>query len=255
MSCKPRVPLANGARRITSLDMLGAGQAESQSIAMGRRAGLRPLSSWPRAAAWADCALVVRAIKIAAASSSEASNRGRASDGSQSRPVTLSERYLLTCGQKYKAGEARLRRIENIIGTSDSPAIAGQLHHLAHAGLVEYIRLSRSDLARHRLRVKSSAGNEYGIALPRSQHLSNGAVLVLEPERAVVVRLEEEQWLVLEPRDIPAALELGYRAGNMHWRVHFDEGRLRIAIDGEEQTYLARLETLVGDRVRKIDVE
>jgi urease accessory protein len=255
MSCKPRVPLANGARRITSLDMLGAGQAESQSIAMGRRAGLRPLSSWPRAAAWADCALVVRAIKIAAASSSEASNRGRASDGSQSRPVTLSERYLLTCGQKYKAGEARLRRIENIIGTSDSPAIAGQLHHLAHAGLVEYIRLSRSDLARHRLRVKSSAGNEYGIALPRSQHLSNGAVLVLEPERAVVVRLEEEQWLVLEPRDIPAALELGYRAGNMHWRVHFDGGRLRIAIDGEEQTYLAKLETLVGDRVRKIDVE
>jgi len=169
--------------------------------------------------------------------------------------VTLSERYLLTRGQKYKAGGVRLRRIENIIGTSDSPAIAGQLHHLAHAGLVEYIRLSRSELARHRLRVKSSAGNEYGIALPRSQHLSNGAVLVLEPERAVVVRLEEEQWLVLEPRDIPAALELGYRAGNMHWRIHFDGGRLRIAIDGEEQTYLARLETLVGDRVRKVDVE
>jgi urease accessory protein len=148
-----------------------------------------------------------------------------------------------------------LRRIEHIIGSSDSPAIADQLHHLAHAGMVEYVLLSRGDLARHRLRVKSSAGNEYAIALPRSQHLSNGAVLVLEPDRAVVVRLEEEQWLVLEPRDISAALELGYHAGNMHWRVNFHAGRLRIAIEGEEQTYLARLESLIEDRVKKINVK
>jgi urease accessory protein len=148
-----------------------------------------------------------------------------------------------------------LRRIENIIGTIDSPAIADQLHHLAHAGMVEYILLSRGDLARHRLRVKSSAGNEYGIALPRSQHLSNGAVLVLEADKAVVVRLEEEQWLVLEPSDVPAALELGYQAGNMHWRVRFDAGRLRIAVEGDEKSYLARLEFLIGDRVKIIDVE
>jgi urease accessory protein len=148
-----------------------------------------------------------------------------------------------------------LRRIENIIGTIDSPAIADQLHRLAHAGMVEYIVLSRGDLARHRLRVKSSTGDEYGIALPRSQHLSNGAVLVLDADRAVIVRLEEEHWLVLEPRDVPAALELAYHAGNMHWRVQFDAGRLRIAIEGEEGTYLARLESLLGDRVKKINVE
>jgi urease accessory protein len=156
---------------------------------------------------------------------------------------------------RSKAGEARLRRIENIIGSIDSPEIAEQLHHLTHAGMVEYVVLARADLARHRLRVKSSAGNEYGIALPRSQHLFNGAVLVLEDDRAVVVRLEEEQWLVLAPRDVPAALELGYHAGNMHWRVRFDAGRLMIAIEGDEGSYLARLEGLVGDRVKKIDVE
>jgi urease accessory protein len=148
-----------------------------------------------------------------------------------------------------------LRRIENIVGSIDSPEIAEQLHHLTHAGVVEYVLLSRTDLARHRLRVKSSAGNEYGIALPRSQHLSNGAVLVLEADRAVVVRLEEEQWLVLAPRDVPAALELGYHAGNMHWKVRFDAGRLKIAIEGNEGTYLSRLEDLIGDRVKKIDVE
>lgn len=178
-------------------------------------------------------------------------------------PTSLPESHVaghyrnvrLVRDQNAQVGEARLRRIENIIGSIDTPAIADQLHHLAHVGRVEYIHLSRGDLARHRLRVKSSAGNEYGIALPRSQHLSNGAVLVLEADRAVVIRLEEEQWLVLEPRDVPAALELGYHAGNMHWRVQFDAGRLRIAIEGEEGTYLARLESLIGDRVKKIDVE
>jgi urease accessory protein len=148
-----------------------------------------------------------------------------------------------------------LRRLETIIGSIDSPDIAEQLHRLSHTGMVEYLDLERADLARHRLRVKGSAGNEYAIALPRSQHLSNGAVLVLEGDRAVVVRLKEEQWLVLVPRDVPAALELGYHAGNMHWRVRFDAGRLMIAIESDEGSYLARLEGLIGDRVKKIDVE
>src|SRR5262245_53950824 len=121
--------------------------------------------------------------------------------------------------------------------------------------MVEYVVLARADLARHRLRVRSSAGNEYGIALPRSQHLSNGAVLVLESDRAVVVRLEEEQWLVLAPRDVSAALELGYHVGNMHWRVRFDADRLMIAVEGNERNYLARLEGFIGHRVKKIDDE
>jgi urease accessory protein len=167
----------------------------------------------------------------------------------------LPARIVTVWGSKFKSWVIRLRRIESIIGNIDSPEIAEQVHHLTHTGMVEYIVLERADLARHRLRVKSSAGNEYGIALPRSQHLSNGAVLVLEADRAVVVRLEDEQWLVLAPRDVPAALELGYHVGNMHWRVRFDADRLMVAIEGDEGSYLARLEGLIGDRVRKIHVE
>jgi urease accessory protein len=70
----------------------------------------------------------------------------------------------------------------------------------------------------------------------------------------VVVRLEEEHWLIVAPSDMSAALELGYQAGNMHWRVQFSGERLRIAVETEEGAYLARLGTLLAKkRVRKVD--
>ena len=73
-------------------------------------------------------------------------------------------------------------------------------------------------------------------------------------DRAIVVRLKEEEWLALEPRDAAAALELGYFAGNMHWPVRFDGTSLRIALHGPVQSYLDRLEHLIADgRVRPFE--
>jgi urease accessory protein len=86
--------------------------------------------------------------------------------------------------------------------------------------------------------------------------LSNGAVLLLEHDRAIVVRLKEEAWLSLVPRDGAAALELGYFAGNMHWPVRFEGTTLRIALHGPVQGYLERLDHLMRDgRVRRADHE
>ena len=48
---------------------------------------------------------------------------------------------------------------------------------------------------------------------------STGAILVLDESRAIIVRSETERWLRLEPRSIADAIELGYQAGNLHWRV------------------------------------
>ena len=38
-----------------------------------------------------------------------------------------------------------------------------------------------------------------------------------------------------------AALELGYFAGNLHWRVRFEGERLLVALEGPEEDYLSRL--------------
>ena len=90
--------------------------------------------------------------------------------------------------------------------------------------------------------------------LPRTERLSNGAVLLLESDRAVVVRLREAEWLALQPRDAAAALELGYFAGNMHWPVRFDGAALKIALHGPAEGYLERLDHLLKDgRIRRSD--
>jgi urease accessory protein len=83
--------------------------------------------------------------------------------------------------------------------------------------------------------------------LPRAQRLANGAVVLLERERAIVVRMNEVEWLALEPRDAAAALELGFCAGNMHWKVEFAGAHLRIALQGPAESYLERLAHLTRD--------
>ena len=143
-------------------------------------------------------------------------------------------------------------KLEGVLGPATDPAIAHKLHHLEHRGKVEYLTLSRDDTRRHRLRTATDSGTECAVILGRTQHLYNGAVLMLGEERAIVVRMREPQWLGLVARDAAAALELGYFAGNMHWSVRFDGEVLRIALAGPERDYLDRLQPLLADgRVRR----
>lgn len=139
-----------------------------------------------------------------------------------------------------------------VLGTATDPQISEHLHALAHRGAVEYVTLCRDDTARRRLHVHTDRGTEGAIILDRSDRLANGAVLQLEAERAVVVRLEETPWLALQPRDAAAALELGYFCGNMHWKVRFKGASMEVALQGPRQDYLDRLAHLIADA--RVDV-
>jgi urease accessory protein len=147
-------------------------------------------------------------------------------------------------------------KIDHIAGTATEPAIAEALHELEHHNAVEYVTLSTADTQRHRLRVMTDRGTECAIAVPRTQRLENGTVLLLEPGRAIVVRMSEVPWLTLRARDAAAALELGYFAGNMHWKVEFEGYLLRIALQGPVETYLERLSHLMQDgRITRAELE
>ncbi len=145
-------------------------------------------------------------------------------------------------------------RIHRVIGNAHDAALAERLHRLEHEGLVEYLTLERDDVHRRRLRARTDRATECLIALPREQALQDGAVLALDDARAVVVRLKVERWLALAPRDEAAALELGYFAGNLHWRVRFEGPRLLVALEGPKADYLARLEPLLRSG-RALEVE
>ena len=149
-------------------------------------------------------------------------------------------RGIIPPGHKivYAAAVLHLTRI---VGNSSASEMAEQLHRLSHDGGLEEIRLSAADTARKRLRVTTDKGTDCAIALNRDAKLENGSVLLLEDARAIVVRMLETKWLRIAPADSAAALELGYFAGNLHWRVRFDGALLEIALEGPEQNYLDRL--------------
>lgn len=145
-------------------------------------------------------------------------------------------------------------QISKILGYASDPNIAEKLHVLAHRSLVEYLTIDAADVQRQRIRRTTDRGTDCAIALPRNQRLRDGAVLKLDHDGAIVVRLTEEQWLTIEPCDKASALEFGYFAGNLHWRVKFQDGRLKIALEGPKQDYIARLRPfLESNRVREVE--
>ena len=142
--------------------------------------------------------------------------------------------------------------VTRILGAASEPALADRLHHLAHSDRVEVLIVDRDDALRRRLRGKTDKGTDIAIALERGDRLDDGAVLVLDDARAVVLRVTQERWLRIKPRDADAALDAGYCAGNNHWRVRFEPGALLVAMQGPAEHYFSRLDHLL--KAGKIEV-
>ncbi|MGA7323290.1 MAG: urease accessory protein UreE [Rhodomicrobium sp.] len=144
-------------------------------------------------------------------------------------------------------------RIESIIGSSSDEVLEDKLHYLDHSGIIEFVVVQQDDLERRRLRARTEAGEEVAITLPRDQRLYDGAVLYLDEHRAIIIRSGDQRWLRFSPRTAADALELGYAAGNLHWRVRFDGRDLMVAQNGPKDTYLARLQHLIS--VGRVNVQ
>lgn len=136
--------------------------------------------------------------------------------------------------------------IERVLGSRLEPAFHERIHHLEHHGAVDIVTVAAVDMPRRRLRLVSAKGVDLAIALPRDQKLFDGAVLLIDEERAIVVRADVERWLSFQPRSIAEGVELGYHAGNLHWRVRFAGERLLVALEGPIEGYYARLDALPG---------
>jgi len=108
-------------------------------------------------------------------------------------------------------------RIDRVLGSRLEPEFSEELHRLEHRGAIDIVNVPVADLARRRLLITTRGGEELAIALPRHQKLFDGAVLLLDGDRAIVVRAASERWLRLEPRSRqprpPAARAVSGREG------------------------------------------
>ncbi|MBN9508819.1 MAG: urease accessory protein UreE [Alphaproteobacteria bacterium] len=136
-------------------------------------------------------------------------------------------------------------RLHGIVGRADDAELHQRLHALEHAGALERVTMEEADLGRRRIRLTSDKGTDCAISVDRAEDLSEGAVLLLEPGRAIVLRVGVAKAWRLRARDAGAALQLGWHAGNLHWRVRFDGDMLLVLLDGPLAEYRARLAALL----------
>ena len=153
---------------------------------------------------------------------------------------------------------AGLRILEGIVGWVTDQEVADRLHELRHPPYlehaVEYLHLDVHDLDRKRLRATSDAGTDYAIVLPRDSALADGAVLLLEPDRAVVVRAGAPRTMTLRANDIGAALRLGFLVGHLHWKADQRNESVVVHLEGPESDYTSRIvELLENGRVESLD--
>ena len=99
--------------------------------------------------------------------------------------------------------------LNSILGYAADEPFDSALHDLSHADKVEYLTISPEDTSRRRMKVITNKGTECAIALNRDQQLSDGAVLNISADRAIVVRLAQQKWLLLEAKIMQQRLKLG----------------------------------------------
>jgi urease accessory protein len=149
---------------------------------------------------------------------------------------------------------AHLRILHEIVGWVTDQAVADRLLELRHEHAVEYLHLDVHDLDRKRLRATSDAGTDYAIVLQRDSALADGAVLLLEPDRAVVVRAGAPRTMTLRANDIGAAMRLGLLAGHLHWKADQRDDTVVVHLEGPESDYTSRIvELLDSGRVESLD--
>ena len=132
-------------------------------------------------------------------------------------------------------------RLHGIVGKTDDPAFSALLHDLEHVDGIELLYVPPSDAGRKRFRLSTDRGTDCAVSLDRDEELIDGALLYIDPERAIIARFGEQELWRLHPADEAAALKLGWNAGNLHWRVRFEDDCLVVLLDGPLHTYRARI--------------
>ncbi|MGC2781092.1 MAG: urease accessory protein UreE [Bradyrhizobium sp.] len=136
-------------------------------------------------------------------------------------------------------------RLHGIIGRADDKVYAGKLHTLEHRGGIELLFVPSADAGRKRFRLTTDRGTDCAVSLDRDEELVDGALLHLDSDRAIIARFGEQKVWRLRARDPASALKLGWHAGNLHWRVRFEDDCLVVLLDAPLDTYRARILPLI----------
>ena len=133
-----------------------------------------------------------------------------------------------------------------------STAVLGLAHEQRFSGKhVERVAITSADATKRRLRCRTDTGSDLLIDVPRGTYLEDGAVLVDDGERIVVVVREPEDALVIRlsatldhAELVRQAALIGHAFGNQHVPVDVVEGDVLVPITTSRSIAASTLERL-----------
>lgn len=140
--------------------------------------------------------------------------------------------------------------ITEIIGNAHSPEWAEKLKGVH----IENLFLDQWTAQKSRFLVTGDHGNEYPIALVRGSRITDGDIVVFNPEKgeAAVLRLDLSNVLVIDmsrlesrkPEEIiRISLELGHAIGNQHWPAVVKGTKVYVPLTVDKKVMLSVMET------------
>lgn len=97
---------------------------------------------------------------------------------------------------------------------------------------VETALVTKEELAKQVLTVKTRQGNEYEIDLTNNnEHLKNGSTFLLGHDRLLVLILDSKEELTIEPKDSNEMGSIAYMLGEMHKVIEIKDEKIILASD------------------------
>ena len=136
--------------------------------------------------------------------------------------------------------------LEQILGFTSDLKYENTIHDLSHKNNIEYIILDPLDVSRKRIRIKSDKGTDCAISLNRNENLSDGAILFISNEKAIVIKINKQKWIEIKVNSRKDTIKFGYFIGNLHWKVKFKDENVLIALEGPLNNYKDRIKDFLN---------
>ena len=105
----------------------------------------------------------------------------------------------------------------------------------------ETLRLSRTDLSKHRLRVKTNKGTDVGIVLNSDSKIQNGDVLLSDQQKFIFIQQNPEKVISVTKKDKTEAnfddtlVLIGHILGNRHRPIQIENEKIFFPILSESE--------------------
>ena len=137
--------------------------------------------------------------------------------------------------------------IEEIVGNIANLSNEEKTKH------VEKVYLENSDLVKRIQRVKTDHGNEVGIRLKQPIDLQYGDILYKDDKNMIIVDVNSEDLLVIQPRTMQEMGDIAHQLGNRHLPAQFTETEMLVQYDYLVESLLKDLGIPYNHEDRKVN--